>query len=139
MLLLGFAGGVVYQYFSLYMLEPLIARFTGALPDVSLFRPLIGNWGFLLLSFAVAWTVAAFGEEFVYRGIIGNSIVACRRNTAVFTHFLASDQRRVLGNCSTVPESRDRREFERNSGLGFVLEDRSPREMAAGGPVGLRG
>jgi membrane protease YdiL (CAAX protease family) len=73
-LLLGFAGGAAYQYFSLYVIEPLIARFTGALPDVSLFRPLIGNWGFLLLSLAVAWTIAAFGEEFVYRGYFMNRI-----------------------------------------------------------------
>ena len=30
------------------------------------------------------------------REIIGNSIVACRRNTPVFTHFSPSDQRQVL-------------------------------------------
>jgi membrane protease YdiL (CAAX protease family) len=74
MLLLGLAGGVAYQYFSLYLLEPLVARFTGGLPDVSLFRPLIGNWRFLLLSLGVAWTVAAFGEELVYRGYLMNRV-----------------------------------------------------------------
>jgi membrane protease YdiL (CAAX protease family) len=73
-LLFGLTAGVAYQFFSLYVLEPLIARFTGELPDVSLFRPLIGNWGFLLLSLVVAWTIAAFGEEFVYRGYFMNRI-----------------------------------------------------------------
>ena len=31
-----------------------------------------------------------------HRDVEGNSIVACRRNTAVFTHFSTSDQRRVF-------------------------------------------
>lgn len=42
-LLLGVAIGIGYQYFSLYVIEPLIARLTGDLPDVSQFAPLIGN------------------------------------------------------------------------------------------------
>ncbi len=70
----GVLAGVGYQYLSLYTIEPLIARFTGALPDVSMFRPLIGNTHFLLLSLAVAWVLAAFGEEFVYRGYLMNRI-----------------------------------------------------------------
>jgi membrane protease YdiL (CAAX protease family) len=73
-LLFGLLLGVAFQYFSLYLLEPLIARFAGDLPDVSLFAPLIGNWGFLLVSLAVGWTVAAFGEELVYRGYLMNRI-----------------------------------------------------------------
>src|SRR6266576_2244858 len=50
--------------------EPAIARLTGKLPDVSLFAPLAGNIHFLLISLTVAWTLAAFGEEFVYRGYL---------------------------------------------------------------------
>jgi membrane protease YdiL (CAAX protease family) len=72
--LIGLGAGIAYQFLSLHVLEPLIARFTGGLPDVSLFRPLIGSWGFLLLSMAVSWTVAAFGEEFMYRGYLMNRI-----------------------------------------------------------------
>jgi membrane protease YdiL (CAAX protease family) len=70
----GVGAGIGYQYLSLYGIEPLIARFTGGLPDVSMFRPLIGNTHFLLLSLAVAWVLAAFGEEFVYRGYLMNRI-----------------------------------------------------------------
>ena len=66
----GYRGGIVYQGFSLYIAEPAIARLTGKLPDVSLFAPLAGNIHFLLISLTVAWTLAAFGEEFVYRGYL---------------------------------------------------------------------
>ena len=58
--------------------------------------------------------------------IIGNAIVAGRRNTPVFTHFSPSDQRRVLGNANTIQGSSDRREFENSLGRLVVLEDRSP-------------
>ena len=37
---------------------------------VSLFAPLEGNLHFFLISLTVAWTLAAFGEEFVYRGYL---------------------------------------------------------------------
>ncbi|MFN2510414.1 MAG: lysostaphin resistance A-like protein [Pyrinomonadaceae bacterium] len=73
-LLLGVGIGVGYQYFSLYVLEPLIARATGNLPDVSQFAPLIGNTFFLFLSLIVSWTLAAFGEELVYRGYLMNRV-----------------------------------------------------------------
>ncbi len=74
-LLLGVAIGVGYQYFSLYLLEPLIARLTGNLPDVSQFAPLVGNTFFLFLSLIVSWTLAAFGEELVFRGYLMNRVV----------------------------------------------------------------
>jgi hypothetical protein len=34
-LLMGVAIGIAYQYLSLYVVEPLLARLTGNLPDVS--------------------------------------------------------------------------------------------------------
>ena len=73
-LVLGVAVGVGYQYFSLYVLEPLIARLTGNLPDVSQFAPLIGNKFFLFLSLIVSWTLAGFGEELVFRGYLMNRV-----------------------------------------------------------------
>lgn len=68
--LLGIGAGIGYQGFSLYVAEPTIARLTGRLPDVSVFGPLAGNIRFLLISLAIAWTLAAIGEEFVYRGYL---------------------------------------------------------------------
>lgn len=72
--LLGVAIGVGYQYFSLYVTEPLIARLTGRLPDVSQFAPLIGNTFFLFLSLVISWTLAAFAEEMVFRGYLMNRV-----------------------------------------------------------------
>ena len=67
---LGLAAGVVLQFVSLYAIEPLIARATGKLPDVSLFSAFTSNWRFLVLSLVVSWTIAAIGEEFTYRGYL---------------------------------------------------------------------
>jgi membrane protease YdiL (CAAX protease family) len=47
-------------------------RITGHAPDVSGFRPLIGNVPALLYWLGVTWTFAAFGEEMVYRGYLLN-------------------------------------------------------------------
>jgi hypothetical protein len=74
-LLVGIAIGIGYQYFSLYVMEPLIARLTGNLPDVSQFAPLIGNTFFLFISLIVSWTLAAFGEELAFRGYLMNRVV----------------------------------------------------------------
>ena len=79
--LAGIGAGIGYQCFSLYVAEPAIARLTGKLPDVSLFAPLAGNVHFLLISLAVAWTLAAVGEEFVYRGYLLTRIARGLGNT----------------------------------------------------------
>jgi len=81
-LLLGIGAGIGYQGFSLYVAEPAIARLTGKLPDVSLFAPLAGNVHFLLISLAVAWTLAAFCEEFVYRGYLTTRIARVLGDTS---------------------------------------------------------
>ena len=73
-LLMGVAIGIAYQYLSLYVVEPLLARLTGNLPDVSQFAPLIGNKFFLFISIVISWTLAAFGEELAFRGYLMNRI-----------------------------------------------------------------
>ena len=73
-LVMGVAIGSAYQYLSLYVVEPLIARLTGNLPDVSQFAPLIGNKFFLFISIVISWTLAAFGEELAFRGYLMNRI-----------------------------------------------------------------
>jgi hypothetical protein len=67
-LLVALALGA-YQFPSLYIVEPAIARLTsGSLPDVAMFRPLVGDQRQLLLWLVLSWTLAAFMEEMVYRG-----------------------------------------------------------------------
>ncbi|PYO41790.1 MAG: hypothetical protein DMD33_12400 [Gemmatimonadetes bacterium] len=69
-LLIGLAAGVGYQFLSLYAVEPLTARLLGRLPDVSLFAALKGNIQLFLFYLAISWTLAGFGEEFVFRGYL---------------------------------------------------------------------
>jgi membrane protease YdiL (CAAX protease family) len=67
-LLLGTGVGAGFQFISLYTIEPILAQLTGNLPDLSQFADLKGNVQFLLMWLSISWTVAAFGEEIVYRG-----------------------------------------------------------------------
>lgn len=71
-LAIGIATGVLLQVLSEWVTEPLIERITGQVADVSEFRPLVGNVKLLLLYFVIVWTLAAFGEEMVYRGYLLN-------------------------------------------------------------------
>lgn len=68
--LLGVSVGLGYQLLSLYAIEPLTARLIGKLPDVSMFAVLKGNVRLFLVYAGVSWTLAGFGEEFVYRGYL---------------------------------------------------------------------
>lgn len=73
-LLLGLACGVAIELFELFISQPIFMRITGKPPDLSDFYPLIGNTKLLLLALAGAWTLAAFGEEMVYRGYLMNRV-----------------------------------------------------------------
>jgi membrane protease YdiL (CAAX protease family) len=65
---LGLAAGVVLSVNELMVIEPLVRSFTGASPDLSLFKELKGNLQATLLFIALSWVLAAFGEEMVWRG-----------------------------------------------------------------------
>ena len=61
----------LYQFVSLYVIEPFLARVTnGELPDVSIFRTLVGNPVELVFWLVMSWTLAAFMEEMVFRGYL---------------------------------------------------------------------
>jgi len=64
--------GIGYQLVSLYMIEPLLRKITGQVPDMSIFGPLVGNIQYLFLALLASWSIAAFGEELVYRGYLLN-------------------------------------------------------------------
>jgi membrane protease YdiL (CAAX protease family) len=65
---------VFLQVLSVYVTEPLISHSTGQPSDLSQFRDAVGNVGVTSVWLAIAWTFAAFGEEFVYRGYVLNRI-----------------------------------------------------------------
>jgi CAAX protease family protein len=65
---LGAVAGLGYQVLSLYVIEPLIARGIGELPDVSGFASLTGDASQLAFWLVMSWTLAAFMEEMIFRG-----------------------------------------------------------------------
>ena len=71
---LGIALGsaVFLQLFSTFVTDPLMIRLTGHSSDLTMFEPLVGNVKWLLLGLGAVWTLAAFGEEMVYRGYVLN-------------------------------------------------------------------
>jgi CAAX protease family protein len=71
-LLAGIAGGIFIEGLELFVTQPILVRLTGEQPDLSLFRPMIGNAKLFVLGVLLAWTLAAFGEELVYRGYVMN-------------------------------------------------------------------
>ena len=72
--LLGIILGIGLQILDNYYLGPLIRYLTNTPTDLSLFESLRGNVLALVVSIAVSWTIAAFGEEFLFRGYLINRI-----------------------------------------------------------------
>jgi uncharacterized protein len=62
----------VHQLFSTFVLIPFLQRVTGQPIDLTLTEQIKGNLGMLGISLVVAWLLAAFGEEMVYRGYMLN-------------------------------------------------------------------
>jgi hypothetical protein len=71
---IGICAGILIETFQLLATQPLLFRFTGKQPDLNYFRMLPGNFKLALLGFAFAWTLAAFGEEMVWRGYLMNRV-----------------------------------------------------------------
>jgi uncharacterized protein len=69
-LLIGTAAGIVLELFSTLVTVPLLSRLAGTPPDLSDFRPLVGDLRLVLISLVPMWLLAAFGEELGYRGYL---------------------------------------------------------------------
>jgi uncharacterized protein len=65
---------VLWQLLQLSIFMPLMNHLTGTTQDLSTFADLKGNLGRLFFFLAVSWTLAAFGEELVYRGFLQKRI-----------------------------------------------------------------
>jgi uncharacterized protein len=70
----GVAAGILMEAFELFVSQPLLVKFLGKNPDLDDFRPLIGNLKVTLLFIVLAWTLATFCEEMVYRGYLMNRV-----------------------------------------------------------------
>jgi membrane protease YdiL (CAAX protease family) len=73
-LLLGVVAGLAMESFALLVTEPFIAKAFGHHPDLSDFKFMVGNLKALLVLQLLNWTLAAFGEEMVYRGFLMNRV-----------------------------------------------------------------
>jgi membrane protease YdiL (CAAX protease family) len=70
----GVAAGLVLEAFQLFVSQPFLVRVLGKQPDLEIFQALRGNLKWTLLALLGAWTLAAFGEEMVYRGYLMNRV-----------------------------------------------------------------
>ena len=74
LLAIGLAVGVVMEALELFASQPLLIRLLNRAPDLHQLQPLVGNAKLLVLGIILAWVLAAFGEEMVYRGYLLNRI-----------------------------------------------------------------
>jgi len=79
-LLVSLICGVAMELLELFVSQPLMMRWTGKAPDLELFRALNGNVKWTALALFGAWTLAAFGEEMVFRGYLLNRIAGLVRS-----------------------------------------------------------
>lgn len=61
---------VGWTFLQLGLFLPVMEHITGKKQDLSDFNSLQGNWKMLVILLMVSWTLAAIGEELVYRGYI---------------------------------------------------------------------
>ena len=78
---LGLAAGAVLLFLELFVSYPLLTRLTGQPPDLSDFRPIVGNFAAFLVTVVLIWVLAAFGEELVYRGYLMNRVAGLGAGT----------------------------------------------------------
>jgi uncharacterized protein len=71
---LGMALGLGMELLELFVTQPVLVRLLHKWPDLTAFRPLIGNGKLFIVSMLFAWIFAALGEELVYRGYLMNRI-----------------------------------------------------------------
>lgn len=70
----GIGLGALLETFQLVVTQPILSRLIGRQPDLELFRRLTGNLKMTALFIALSWTLAAFGEEMVWRGYLMNRV-----------------------------------------------------------------
>lgn len=80
-ILVGISAGIGIELLELFLTQPFLVRLTGKMPDLSGFQILRHNPKILLLGIALTWTLAAFGEEMVYRGYLMNRIAGLGRDS----------------------------------------------------------
>jgi membrane protease YdiL (CAAX protease family) len=73
-LLVGLVVGIAMEALELFATQPLLTKLLNQGPDLHQYKVLIGNAKLLILGIVLAWVLAAFGEETVYRGYLTNRV-----------------------------------------------------------------
>ena len=71
-LFVGLVTGIGIEALELFATQPLLTKLFNQGPDLHELQRLVGNTEILILGIIVAWVLAAFGEELVYRGYLTN-------------------------------------------------------------------
>jgi uncharacterized protein len=74
LLALGIVVGVAMEALELFATQPFLTKILGQGPDLHQYQVLVGNGRLLVLGIFLAWVLAAFGEECVYRGYLTNRV-----------------------------------------------------------------
>lgn len=67
-------GGFATMHFVVIITRPIVTRLTGQPVDRSQFDALRGNVPALIIGLLMVWTLAAFGEEMIFRGYLMNTV-----------------------------------------------------------------
>lgn len=71
---MGIGCGVLLELLELFVSQPILVRLLRKQADLSKFHDLTGNLKLTGLYILLAWIVAAFGEEMIYRGYLMNRV-----------------------------------------------------------------
>jgi membrane protease YdiL (CAAX protease family) len=71
---IGVVFGTVLETFQLLVTQPILSRIFGKEPDLDLFRMVTGNIKMTALFIVLSWTLAAYGEDMVWRGYLMNRV-----------------------------------------------------------------
>jgi membrane protease YdiL (CAAX protease family) len=63
-----------------FFLSPIVIKWTGKPVELSQFDQIRGNVTALLIGLAIVWTLAAFGEEMIFRGYIMSRLAGIFKN-----------------------------------------------------------
>ena len=73
-LMIGVFAGIAMEALELFATQPLLTKLLNKGPELDEFRRLIGNTPLLIIAIVLAWVLAAFGEETVWRGYLLNRV-----------------------------------------------------------------
>lgn len=71
---IGLAVGFAMEALELFATQPVLTKIFNRGPDLRELQSLVGNAKLLILGIVLAWVLAAFGEETVYRGYLTNRV-----------------------------------------------------------------